>query len=311
MQTQRISIIIPVYQAEDYLEDCLNTLLNQTYSDYEILLINDGSKDRSGEICNRYAQKNPQIRVRHQINAGASAARNTGLDIAQGAYICFVDADDKVSKHYLEKLATSLNQANSDLAICRITRKEIELDTQTAGQTVYTAEEALGDILEPTFFDGYVANKLYRRQIIEENHLRFQPDMTIWEDMLFCVQYLKQIQRISVVEERLYWYRDNPESQTAKTSLKKKKEQVQDSLLFLAEAPASNAVYLRKAKRMVVIRALIYARHLLLEPIPDVKEVRKMLRIGSVYVWKPWIPLKQKLKYVYLGICAQFCHPEE
>src|SRR5690554_5746847 len=115
----QLSIIIPIYNIEDYLPTCINSILNQEFDDYELLLINDGSTDNSGKICDQYALKDNKIRVYHQKNAGVSAARNLGLEKATGEWICFVDRDDSIEQNSLSKMISKLHTNELDLLIAR------------------------------------------------------------------------------------------------------------------------------------------------------------------------------------------------
>ena len=112
-----ISIIIPVYNVSQYLDECLKSVSAQTYTDWECILIDDGSTDNSGDICDRWCVKDPRFRVIHQANAGVSAARNKGIDLAQGDYITFIDSDDWVDDDYLDLLHASLHTSHADLCI--------------------------------------------------------------------------------------------------------------------------------------------------------------------------------------------------
>ena len=113
-----ISVIIPVYNVEQYVESCLNSVIDQSYTNLEIILVDDGSTDRSGEICGQYALKDSRIKVIHEENAGLGEARNRGLRIASGDYICFVDSDDWIEEDYCKELAQAAERTNSDIAIC-------------------------------------------------------------------------------------------------------------------------------------------------------------------------------------------------
>ena len=115
-----ISIIVPVYKAEKYLSECIDSIISQTYENFELILIDDGSPDNSGKICDEYAEKDKRIKVIHKENAGVSSARNIGLDNASGEYIAFIDSDDFVDKQYLEKLHCNLKHNDADISLCRL-----------------------------------------------------------------------------------------------------------------------------------------------------------------------------------------------
>ena len=117
-----VSIIIPVYKVEKYLPNCIESILRQTFKDFELILVDDGSPDNCGEICEEYAQKDSRIKVVHQPNGGLSAARNSGIDIAKGDYLTFIDSDDFVFPHYLEILVKLCQENDADMSVCSSVR---------------------------------------------------------------------------------------------------------------------------------------------------------------------------------------------
>lgn len=119
MDSPTISVIVPVYNVEQYLKECVDSILNQTFRDFELILVDDGSTDKSGMICDAYANEDPRIIVFHQQNAGAAAARNRGLDVARGEYIAFVDSDDAINNTYLQKLLCSIMEKQADVSMCQ------------------------------------------------------------------------------------------------------------------------------------------------------------------------------------------------
>ena len=108
MNSPKISIIVPVYNVEQYLENCINSVLNQSFRNFQLILVDDGSKDSSGEICDRFVLKDSRVKVIHKPNAGVSAARNAGIDIATGQFICFIDSDDWIESEYLQKIVDEI-----------------------------------------------------------------------------------------------------------------------------------------------------------------------------------------------------------
>ena len=167
---QLISIIIPVYNVDAYLDRCLHSITNQTYRNLEIILINDGSSDSSGEICNAWASKDPRIKVLPTTNQGVAAARNCGLHIANGDYIGFADADDWAEPDMFEKLAGSLEQYNADIAICGFEEKwpDYSVLKVSEGFRCYTKEEALSELILDRNIQSYVWNKLFRRECVPD-----------------------------------------------------------------------------------------------------------------------------------------------
>ena len=170
-----MSIIIPVYNVREYLDDCLKSILNQTYKNYEVILVDDGSTDGSAEICDKYALAQKNIRVIHENNAGVSCARNTGLIRSSGKYISFVDPDDVIEMHFLEKLICTLLENSVDVVCCSYYRFNDVADvinpvsTSRGGGKAYGIE-SFKIMLKEDVFTTSVWNKIYRREIIFTNN---------------------------------------------------------------------------------------------------------------------------------------------
>ena len=211
-----ISVIVPVYNAEKYLVQCIESILDQTFSNFELLLIDDGSADGSAEICRSYQGKDKRVRLLQQENAGASAARNRGLEEAQGTYIMFVDSDDYIDSALLERAYDTIKETDADLYICGLSVeifKKMEIVSQkkyvSKGKNGYRTREILENFGE-FFPDQYIygpCHKLYHRKTIEENKVRFDNDLTIWEDFLFNQHILMGCETVYISDEALYHYR--------------------------------------------------------------------------------------------------------
>lgn len=190
-----ISIIVPIYNAEQYLHRCIDSILAQSYTDFELLLIDDGSKDASGAICDEYASKDTRVHVFHKENGGVSSARNLGLDNAQGEYITFCDADDYVSEDWLaaysEAIANNVELAiQGYYAIDGDNTVEKNLPTHQ-GITIEAKRQLITSLMSQGMY-GYLWVKLFRRAIIEEHAIRFDAQSTFREDEQFfskCLEY--------------------------------------------------------------------------------------------------------------------------
>lgn len=205
----KISVIIPVYNAETYLERCIKAVLAQTFEDFELLLIDDGSSDQSGAMCDAAAKTDPRIRVVHQENQGASAARNTGLEHAAGEYVMFCDCDDVVSPRWIAHLLEySKNRCFPICSYCHQTEqlgKLNELDVKSGKQyhtTDYFAFWQSG-------IAGYLCNGLFDHNVIEQYHIRLRSNHCEGdynEDLLFNLQYVRHMQEIVYVGYADYLY---------------------------------------------------------------------------------------------------------
>lgn len=210
----KISIIIPVYNVEKYISECIESILKQTYKDFELLLINDGSTDTSGIICDKYAQLDKRVHVFHKRNEGVSKARNLGIEYATGEWICFIDSDDWILSNYLE---TIINDTN----IADLTFWGFQLHYANTLQTEYkpldrffNERKAIEDCLaylkhnnQHFEYLGYTVNKLFKASIIKEHHIRFIDNLSIREDEVFTLSYARYISSIRVKSSPLYNYR--------------------------------------------------------------------------------------------------------
>ena len=202
-----ISIIIPIYNVEAYLDACLDSVVSQTYKNFEAILINDGSTDGSPEICRSFCEKDPRFRLYTTENRGLASARNEGMDKVQGEFICFLDSDDMYHERYLETLHDLIVQYEADFSCCACTRKDPpQWSTDLPQIYAESGEEILDHMNIDDVRKTVVWNKLYRRQLIEENNLRFEPGR-IYEDMLFSPLVLYHSKCAVFTDERLYYYR--------------------------------------------------------------------------------------------------------
>lgn len=204
-QYPKISVIVPVYNVEPYLPRCIDSILAQTFTEFELLLIDDGSRDNSGKICDDYAKKDNRIRVFHKQNGGVSSARNTGLDNACGEWITFIDSDDYIEKSFLEGLFSS---PKSDLKISGYTSFGRTKGEKKYFTTLICKDEigiCLSKLLNDHIFRVPWA-KLFRLDIINRNKLRFDTNLKICEDTIFVQQYLCFINSLSFIDIKSYNY---------------------------------------------------------------------------------------------------------
>lgn len=202
----KFSIIVPVYNVENELSKCIDSILRQSVEDFELILVDDGSTDRSGQICNDYGKKDRRIKVIHKSNGGVSSARNLGLDIANGDYIVFVDSDDYVTEDYLKKLYNP----NVDMVLCGIKHVQVNrenciiLDNKLYG-VFNINEEIINQIIESKYINT-VYSKMYHNDIIKKNNIRFMEDMVMGEDTIFIIDYMKYINNMEVKRDVIYNY---------------------------------------------------------------------------------------------------------
>ncbi|MBO5359169.1 MAG: glycosyltransferase family 2 protein [Clostridia bacterium] len=212
----KISVIVPVYNVEKYLKKCINSILKQSFIDFELILVDDGSPDKSGEICDNYAAKDNRIKVIHKQNGGVSAARNDGIRAASGEYIMFVDSDDYIDSQMLESLLEK-NICNADMVISSIKMvcKEKSYDF-VMQEREYSPKELIEDYCLENFpkicFCGPCC-KLYKKSVLDANAIKFNEKMSLGEDTYFNLQYISVIKNIITTDEIHYFYmRDNEDS---------------------------------------------------------------------------------------------------
>lgn len=202
-----ISIIVPIYNSETTLKRCIESLINQTYRDIEIILINDGSTDNTCEILEKYKKIDDRIIVVNKINGGVSSARNVGIDIAIGKYLAFVDSDDYCELDYIYRLYSTIRKDDTDLVSCGIFQESLKRKLTNKNGT-FKSNAEVGSIINK-INKSFVYGKLYKKDIIDSNNLKFDIDMSMGEDTLFVSSYLIFIEKgISIVEECLYNYLD-------------------------------------------------------------------------------------------------------
>lgn len=207
-----ISIIIPAYNAEAVLQRCLRSVQQQTYKNFEAIVVNDGSKDGTAEIVDRLASSDPRFKAIHQHNQGVSAARNKALDKASGDFVTFIDADDYVKPDYLQKLHGAMIEKNADMAaggyyeLSPYAKKPVPLHDL---QKFFPQSMISRDNFQSVLFSGVTGvlwGKMFRRDIIEKFRLRLNPDISYSEDLVLVLQYTNEIDNIAVVNDQLYYY---------------------------------------------------------------------------------------------------------
>lgn len=220
MDTPFISCIVPVYNVESYITRCIDSVLLQTFSDFELILVDDGSPDNCGRICDNYAKKDNRIVVIHKKNEGVSSARNAGLDISRGKWICFLDSDDWLDINYFSIIDKYIKQSESDLLIFGL---KVENENHFFSDTflLNSNEEFLinnKSDFHKFFFSlrvnqendaclNSLLNKVFKGELIQ--NIRFDNEIKLGEDLIFCLDYFKKVNHSIVLKKCFYWYRCN------------------------------------------------------------------------------------------------------
>lgn len=207
-----ISVIIPVYKVEGYLSKCIESVINQTYSNIEIILVDDGSPDNCGKICDEYAKMDNRIIVIHKENGGLSDARNAGTEIASGEFITYIDSDDWVNLNYIEILYSTLKNNNADISIVnykRVSDESVTNEPFIPNAVVFDRKEATEEMLYQTSFDTSACCKLYRTCVMKEI---LYPIGKWYEDLFTTYRIIAICDKIAFVNAPIYYYRNNPNS---------------------------------------------------------------------------------------------------
>lgn len=207
----KVSIIIPVYNAEKQLERCIESVLKQDYTDFELLLINDGSSDKSGDICERYATSDARIRVVHKENTGVSDSRNLGISMAKGEFLQFLDSDDWITPEATGLLVRGAEKFNCEMVIAefyRVVGERLARKGDIQEDIVMDREEfAVHMMNNPAdFYYGVLWNKIYRRDIIVDNALRMDKEISWCEDFIFNMQYIRYVKKVYALQVPIYYY---------------------------------------------------------------------------------------------------------
>lgn len=216
--TDLISVIIPVYQTEKYLLRCLNSLIGQSYQNLEIILIDDGSTEGSGNLCDQLVARDERIHVVHKENNGVSAARNTGLQYAKGEYIFFADSDDYANHRMLEVLIKAILSSEADISVCGFyqekNRGDFEVNWPEYLERDILGEEQIKCLLQNKYYTCSCWGKLFRRAVI--GGIRFDCDIAFYEDYYFLYEVFKKSSATAFISEPLYYYCNNNQSAARK-----------------------------------------------------------------------------------------------
>ncbi len=304
-----ISIIVPVFNAEKFLKSCLDSMILQDYENWEAILIDDGSVDRSFEICEEYAEKDSRFHLIHQENKGVSGARNRGIKEAKGKFITFVDADDTVMDNYLSHLYSLITKENVCLACCSFA-KEKERDTLKLVSKRKNAFKSLFDV--KSGIQGYIGGKIIRADIIKENNLLFDEEKKLCEDLLFLYEYFclcDENCKAYVSGKGLYIY--NPHESSALGSITYNKERILDWIKLLevydiisSETEDKSLKHVIKLNK--VMQTINFCRIMIKCGYEDKAYIKKQLRFIRMniipYMLSNYFPLKKRIWALLVAI---------
>ncbi len=306
-----VSIIVPVYQAEPFLRKCLDSILAQSYTRMEIILIDDGSQDMSGSICEEYVQRDFRMRVIHQKNRGVSPARNAGIESATGQLVTFIDSDDWVAPEHIEILVRGIE--NCDCSICGYWVEEQKSSIERKAKKIeeFSADAAIERLLAPRGILGSVCNKMFRLSTIRGAKIQFREDVTYMEDMLFCASYFNLCKTLFCINQATYHYRQHAASTVG--SLSVSMEWLQRRMTaFEALKGVRTVCHSAAAVRLCGAREQTECMEILLRLLKagsmrdESKRLICRMRFGMWKVLRSPLPVKIKLKYFFAALWPEW-----
>ena len=206
---EKVSVIVAAYNVEKYIEECIISIEKQTYKDIEIVLIDDGSKDTTCDICDRLEKEYHNVIVRHIENRGVSKARNIAIEIASGKYIFFVDGDDCIEENMIALMMEKIKKENADLCICNYYNyyKGIKEIAKFNTKTELDRDQSRRELFKNDSIRGFTCNKVFKSKIIKDNLICFNENISMCEDLLFCFNYIQYIKKVVTINIPLYNYR--------------------------------------------------------------------------------------------------------
>ena len=202
---EKVSVIIPVYNSSEHITECIESIIKQTYTNLEIIIINDGSTDNSLDICQRFESKDNRVKLYNNANHGVSYTRNFGVEHSTGDYIVFVDSDDVIDKDYIKILLDTIINSKSDCSICGIYKGSQYTPGSNHENYSILDDEKISGLFE--IYGGFLWNKMYKREIILKHNIKLNEDVHISEDLLFNFDYFTKCKTVAYNDSKLYFYR--------------------------------------------------------------------------------------------------------
>lgn len=306
----KFSVIAPVFNGERYLKDCIDSVLNQEYSNLEIILVDDGSTDRSGQIIDGYAAKDKRVLALHQSNKGVSAARNLALSHASGEYVGFIDADDFIAGDYFSYFYKLLSVSDAEIALIPKVNKFTGEAKEKTGHPahdkveIWTGQRAACEML---YYNVVISSwgKIFSRKLIEDFHIRFQTSIVSGEGFCFAVACFQRAKKVVVGHKKVYYYRlDNPESAMTKFRMRIVKSSI-ETQDYMKRTLVEKTPDLLRACRYAnwhthcdCLNSMIGSKSEKKHP-KEYKEIKKVCRRHALTALRAPIPKKEKIK----GVC--------
>ena len=310
-----ISVIIPIYNVETFLPSCIESVINQTYENLEIILIDDGSTDKSGKICDKYSENDSRITVIHKDNEGVAEARNTGIENMSGEYFCFVDGDDYVDNEYISEMYSLTKEYDADISMCSYVYKwrdgteKRTRNTDYSDDTVFsdTGIDALKKLLYGQIYAPSCCGKLFKKDRVAVNF----PKYAIGEDVLSCIDYLQNAKKVVMINAPLYLYMQNENSVMHSFNIEKIYDMVKtadiiyEKCAIISDKIKNAATYYLTEKNFIVFMKL-YGKNGVQDRINHIKKNIKQYR--NVVIRDKNAELRTRIACIlsYLGFGALY-----
>lgn len=308
MNEPLVTVIVPVYNGEKYINDCIDSILKQEYSNIELILVDDGSTDNSYNLLEKWLKKDKRINVLHQNNAGVSVARNNGIDKAKGEFITFVDVDDYIEKDYISYFYKLIKKFDADIALTpmpnKFEGKYAKIDEKINDEIkIWNGEKATCEMLYYNIAIG-PWNKLISKKLIDKFNIRFNPKLSYGEGFNFSVDCFQRAKKIAVGKRKIYNYRvDNPNSAMTKFKLKlvtgsiEAIECIKKNLVNKTEELINACRYANWHTHYDCLNTIIGC-NAINQNKEIYKRIKRVCRIDSYYAFKVPIPIKEKIKAI-------------
>ena len=292
---KKVSLILPVHNSQQYLEECLQSINDQIYKNFALIIVDDGSKDNSIKIIESFIESTKiSVKfIKNTVSKGVSVSRNLGLSVVDTPFVTFMDSDDIISPFHILNLVRGINSNDVVLSITSVTRNINKLDKVRSNRFIYDCDKAMIDILGWRDIQGFVFNKLFRMSIIKENGINFKDNIHISEDLLFVVSYFSFCDkfRASFNKNKTYFYRINKNSVThKKISTDLMKKQLEEQLVVYSEIE----LIIKKRKISNAVITKFYEDYLILINNIKFKERKNGLMINGKNNYKQYTSLKDK-----------------
>ena len=302
-----VSVIVPIYNAGKTIRKCIESILNQTYANLEVILIDDGSTDESETIIKEFTKSDSRVLYCKKTNGGVSSARNLGISMAGGEYIAFIDADDQVHRQMLEMLVFAMETYNGDLVMCQYTTNEyiVHKEIQNCEIIKLDEEDYFHEVFIPTYFTAaFVWNRLYKMDLIRSKGIRFDESIRVCEDTLFNYIYAKNCRNIIALKAPFYYYNINKDSamHSVKFNINKLSGNVVYDYILSSEMNSKvvNDVQVACMWFNEIVIRQIYKQKICIS-IETKKDIKRRLGLNPIGFMKAEIPIKYKIAYILYG----------